>query len=105
MKNSSTSLSLIMLVVFLGLLGLGIVAANSPFYGSPQDSLDCFGAGCGPVEHVVLHNYLVPGISGSVSAVLSLYNIFSSDFSSPQRVDQNIDTPPPKFSLVKVFLV
>lgn len=90
-------ISIILLVAFVGLLGFGLVMDNVA--GQHSDHTDCFGVGCGPVQHTVFHVFVLPSSLESAASEFytAKYNLLAT---KPAFFVKAPDTPPPQFSLV-----
>ena len=87
-------------IVFFGLIALGAVTGMDSGINGHDDGIDCFGAGCGPIEHVVMHSFFIPGNN------IGDKNIEKTDYTALRDNDAissrgvMIEPPPPKFSIV-----
>lgn len=98
MKTSVKIFSLTLLLIIFGLLVIGVVVNNQPHsLPAHRGQVDCFGTSCGPVQHVVTHDYVMVSWSPLVARSPEYYLVdelvtFSATYTIP-------DTPPPQFSL------
>ncbi len=98
MKYTIRTISFVLVIVFAGLIAFGLVV--SAVDTSESDHVaDCFGTGCGPVEHVVMHSYIVSDYSRAPYSALyySRQSDIDNTFVFPEIA---IKSPPPKLSLV-----
>jgi len=95
MTRQTKFISLVLLVAFFGLLTLGTVVDKPTNLSQHSDGVDCFGVGCGPVEHVVLHNYLVAEVVGEIKNDESRQQTLVENNSIPQNNFIVPETPPP----------
>ncbi len=86
-------------VIFVVLISFGAITGMDSGINGHDDSIDCFGAGCGPIEHVVMHAFLVPRKN------LGYKNIEKTDYTALRdnyAISSSgimIEPPPPKFSI------
>lgn len=100
MKHSFVKLtSFMLLIIFVGILGLGLTADASLHHGM-YHGFDCFSAGCGPVEHMVMHSYIVSSTPQGLGVIFEAQALFLTDKMSLQNPELSVESPPPKISLV-----
>lgn len=99
MKISIKIISFTLLIAFFGLLTIGIIADQSLSSNQHSGSVNCFGVGCGPIEHVVVHDYFVAEVLDEVVFLSLRYQDTTYQFIIFQTPDIIPDFPPPKFSL------
>lgn len=100
MKYLTKIIAFTLLVAFFGLLTLGTIVDKSTSLNQHNGSVDCFGATCGPVQHVVMHNYLVAEAIDSGEQIESRHQNFIYSDSLPQFPTIETESPPPRISLV-----
>jgi hypothetical protein len=97
MNHLIKTTSFILLVAFIGLLGFSFVINN--MNGQHASHVDCFGVGCGPIQHIVFHTFVLPNAQ---ELSVREFNLAKTDLltSRPAFLVKAPDTPPPQFSLV-----
>ena len=93
-------ISLTVLIAFFGLLSLGTIIVRSDDFSKHPNTTDCMGINCGPLDHVIRHNYIVSEIVTACDTVDFCRQdfVYNTIFiTSPERV---VESPPPQNSLV-----
>lgn len=98
MTKATSVISILVLVIFVGLLGFGLIANNSDV--EYQHHVTCAGVDCGPVDHILLHHYVVADMFYYKSSVDQYYKNPGSVLTIPASYDITLEPPPPKQSLV-----
>lgn len=99
MKNITKLISFILLIAFVSLLGFSLIIDNNS-HDKYSNHSDCFGVNCGPVEHMVQHDYIVEQINERGVSIISNQRAFIADEMPPQLTYLSLESPPPKISLV-----
>jgi len=94
MKIPIKIISFTLLIAFFGLLSVGLVLDKTIESSQNDQSADCFGVGCGPVQHAVSHTFSLPDsfvsiITESFAKQDDLINI------KPSYLARAPETPPP----------
>ena len=90
--------SFTLIIVFVGLFGFSLVIDRMA--SQHMSHVDCFGTNCGPIEHVVMHNYLMVDTNNEGGYIESYHQYFSDSDSLHQSPENIKESPPPKFFLV-----
>jgi len=98
MTNIVKITSFTLLIVFIGLFSFGLMVDD--ITSQHMSHVDCFGAGCGSVEHVVMHGYLVSSRVDERKNIAFYQYTFVFNESAPQTLEVDIESPPPKSFLV-----
>jgi hypothetical protein len=98
MTNLTKLISFGLLIIFVGLLGFGLILGN--LQNQHMNHTGCFGAGCGPVEHVVYHSYIVSELANSSASADFNRPLVIAGSSLPQAPYIKQESPPPNFFLV-----
>ena len=94
-KKRGKIFSFIMLVTFAFVLMLGTVVVGSDMSGVHSGNIGCFGAPCGPVEHVTQHVFISPSILKiDIAQFISFFSLQISI--AYQNIAIFPTTPPPR---------
>ena len=90
-----TSLSLLLIII--GSFALGIIADKTAQPG--MNHSNCFGPGCGPIGHLVLHSYTFSETASTVSSPFHKTSLLLFEKQTPGAPSLDLEAPPPEFSL------
>lgn len=92
MKPLNKKIALLLLIVMGSIITIGVVQSDA---SSIPDPTDCFGVGCGSVEHISLHVYVIPN-QAIIESPVTFFSKTSNSFVYPWHTYLSPESPPPK---------